>query len=138
MRIYTVHQRPVFSCMRHYNAEEILAMKQHIDTLLEKQIIERSESGYAANSRIIPKKNGQGRLVINYIPLNTITHRNSYMSPHINDILGIIQGKEFFTTMDCAQGFYQIEVDLRDRHKTGFSTPLGKFQFKRCPFGARN
>lgn len=138
MRIHTVHQRPIFAKQRHYNADEIMTMKSHIKTLLEKRIIEPSNSGYAANSRIIPKKNGQGRLVINYIPLNAVTHRDSYALPHISDILGVVQGKEYFTTMDCTQGFYQIDVDKRDRHKTGFSTPFGNFQFRRCPFGARN
>lgn len=138
MRIYTVHQRPIFAKQRHYSPDEIMAMKHHVNTLLEKGIIEPSESGYAANSRIIAKKNGTGRLVINYIPLNSVTHRDSYVLPHISDILGVIQGKEYFSTLDCAQGFYQIEVDIRDRHKTGFSTPIGNFQFKRCPFGARN
>ena len=107
-------------------------------SLLEKGVIEPAKSGYAANSRIIRKKNGQGRLVINYIPLNAISHRDSYALPHVMDILGAVQGKQFFSSMDCTQGFYQIEVDSRDRHKTGFSTPFGNYQFKRCPFGARN
>lgn len=138
MRFLTTHQRPVFAKQRHYNIDEVLAMKEHVKSLLDKGIIEPSNSGYAAQSRIIPKKNGTGRLVVNYIPLNAVTYRDSYMLPHISDILGALQGKQYFTTMDCTQGFYQIEVDYRDRHKTAFSTPVGNFQFKRCPFGARN
>jgi ribonuclease HI len=67
-----------------------------------------------------------------------VTLRDSYALPHIADILGVLQGKSYFSTMDCAQGFYQILVDRRDRHKTAFSTPLGNYQFVRCPFGARN
>lgn len=138
MKFYTVHQRPIFAKQRHYNQEEIIAMKQHIRTLLNKGIIEPTNSGYAATSRIIPKKDGSGRLVINYIPLNAVTHRDSYALPHITDILSVLTGKQYFTTMDCTQGFYQIEVDQRYRHKTAFSTPFGNFQFRRCPFGARN
>lgn len=138
MRIFTVHQRPIFAKQRHYSPDEIRAVKQHVDELVAKGIVEPSSSGYAANSRIIPKKNGSGRLVINYIPLNAVTHRDSYCLPHVSDIFQVIQGNRFFTTMDCAQGFYQIDVDYRDRHKTAFSTPIGNFQFRRCPFGARN
>lgn len=138
MRILTVHPRPIFSKQRHYSIDEIKEMKIHVNKLLEQGVIEPSKSGYAANSRIIRKKNGQGRLVINYIPLNAVTHRDSYALPHVMDILGAIQGKQYFSSMDCTQGFYQIDVDPRDRHKTAFSTPLGNFQFRRCPFGARN
>lgn len=138
MRIITVHRRPIFSKQRHYNPEETIQMKQHVQTLLNSGIIEPTQSGYAATSRIIPKKNGTGRLVINYIPLNLVTLRDSYCVPHISDIIAAIRGNNYFTTMDCSQGFYQILIDPRDRHKTAFSTPIGNYQFKRCPFGARN
>lgn len=138
MRIFTTHQRPIFSKQRNYNPTEIMQMKEHVNALLSKGIIEPTSSGYAATSRIIPKKSGASRLVINYIPLNRCTVRDSYVLPQIADIFGVVQGKKWFTTMDCAQGFYQILVDKRDRHKTAFSTPVGNFQFVRCPFGARN
>lgn len=138
MRILTTHNRPIFAKQRHYNADEIIAMKAHIESLLEKGIIEHTYSGYAATSRIIPKRNGTGRLVVNYIPLNSVTLRDSYVLPHISDILTVLEGNRYFTTADCAQGFYQILIDQRDRHKTAFSTPIGNFQFVRCPFGARN
>lgn len=138
MRIYTTHNRPIFSKQRHYAPEEIQQMKQHINGLLKKGIIEPTCSGYSATSRIIPKKSGTGRLVVNYIPLNAVTLRDSYALPHVSDILAVLEGKQYFTTMDCAQGFYQILVDYKDRPKTAFSTPIGSFQFVRCPFGARN
>lgn len=138
MRIYTQHLRPIHAKMRHYNEEEVIQMKEHIQGLLDKGYIMPSNSGYSSTSRIIPKKNGTGRLVINYIPLNKVTIRDSFPMPHITDILAAIQGKKYFTTMDCTQGFYQILIDQRDRQKTAFSTPIGLFEFIRCPFGARN
>lgn len=45
---------------------------------------------------------------------------------------------EFFSGHDCMSGFYQIDVNYKDRNKTAFSTPIGNFQIRRCPFGARN
>lgn len=138
MRILTTHNRPIFAKQAHYNYDEVLQMKKHIMGLLDKGIIENTYSGYAAKSRIIPKRNGTGRLVVNYMPLNAVTLRDSYCLPHVSDILGALQGKKFFSALDCSQGFYQILVDPRDRHKTAFSTPIGNFQFVRCPFGARN
>lgn len=138
MRFITFHQRPIFAKQRHYSSTEIIQMKEHVEGLLRQGIIEPTTSGYAATSRIIPKKSGKGRLVVNYIPLNNVTMRNSYSLPHVADIFGVIQGNKYFTTMDCEQGFYQILVDPRDRHKTAFSTPVGNYQYVRCPFGAIN
>lgn len=139
MRIFTVHQRPIFATkMKSASPNEIEQMQQHINELLHKGIIEPTSSGYAANSRIIPKKNGTGRLVINYIPLNAVTYRDSYALPNISNIIGVLQGNCYFSTMDCTQGFYQILLDRRDKHKTAFATPVGNYQFTRCPFGFRN
>lgn len=139
MRFFTVHQRPIAVKQRLWdNREEIHEIKKHVDNLLSKGIIEPSRSGYAANCRTVPKKNGKRRLVINYIPLNAITHRDAYATPRVSDMLSVIEGNKYFSTMDCSQSYYQIEVDQRDRHKTAFYTPFGNFQFRRCPFGAKN
>lgn len=138
MRFITVHQRPIFAKTRNYSKDEIMEMKDRVDALLKSGVIEPTRSGYAATSRIVPKKSGPGRLVVNYIPLNAVTLRDSYSIPHVSDITNVLTGMKYFSTMDCAQGFYQILVDPRDRHKTAFSTPVGNFQYIRCPFGARN
>lgn len=100
MRFTTLHNRPIFAKVRHYTPEEIKAMKDHIDDLLKKRIIEPTNSGYAATSRMIRKKNGTGRLVVNYIPLNAVTLRDSYSLPHISDIFGVIQGMNYFVRAD--------------------------------------
>lgn len=138
MRILTTHQRPIFAKQRHYCPDEIFNMKPIIEDLKKKGFIEPTSSGYAANSKLVKKKNGTYRMVINYIPLNAMTLRDSYVLPQISDILAIIQGKQYFSTLDCTQGFYQVLVDPRDKRMTGFSTPFVNFQFTRCPFGARN
>lgn len=42
------------------------------------------------------------------------------------------------STLDSAQGYYQIEVDPDDRHKLAFITRYGLFEFVRMPFGTCN
>lgn len=45
---------------------------------------------------------------------------------------------EWFSTLGLASGYWQVEVDPRDREKTAFTTPLGLFEFQRMPFGLCN
>ena len=59
--------------------------------------------------------------------------------PSIQEIIDVI-GKniKYFTKLDLSNGFLQIPVDPRDRHKIAFSTHQGKYQFRRMSFGMRN
>ena len=36
------------------------------------------------------------------------------------------------------KGFNHVSVPVTDREKTAFSSPLGKYHFKRIPFGLNN
>ena len=49
-----------------------------------------------------------------------------------------LSGAQWFSTLDLRSGYWQVEVDPADRHKTAFSTPNGLFQFRVMPFGLCN
>ena len=45
---------------------------------------------------------------------------------------------QFFSTLDCNSGYWQIPVDPADRAKTTFTSHEGLYWFRRMPFGLRN
>ena len=85
-----------------------------------------------------PQGNRRWRMVIDYCLLNEKTVGVAYPLPNITDILDQLGGSKYFTELDLAAGFHQIEVEPKDRYKTAFSTPFGHFEFIRMPFGLRN
>lgn len=44
----------------------------------------------------------------------------------------------YFTTLDLASGFHQIEVDEKDIKKTAFNVENGQYDYTRMPFGLKN
>ncbi|KAL5488906.1 hypothetical protein EMCRGX_G017922 [Ephydatia muelleri] len=59
-------------------------------------------------------------------------------SPRVDDTLDTLGGSKYFTTLDLASGYWQVEVAADDRPKTAFTTPEGLYQFKVMPFGLCN
>ena len=69
--------------------------------------------------------------------LNEVTVGDSFPIPVISDILDSLGKSKYFSTVDCASGFWQIPV-TEDRSKTTFSTEYGHFEYKSMPFGLKD
>ena len=51
------------------------------------------------------------------------------------DRMGIAK---YISTLDMIKGYYQVPMSEGDHEKTAFISPLGKYQFRRMPFGLKN
>lgn len=87
---------------------------------------------------MVRKKDGSWRFCVDYRKLNSVTHRDAFPLPRIEETLTSMMKAEWFSTLDLASGYWQVEVDPRDREKTVFTTPLGLFEFQSMPFGLCN
>lgn len=121
--------------------------KQEIDkqisSLLAQNIIQESSSPWSCPVHIVPKKidatgEQKWRLVIDYRRLNEKTIEDKYPLPNINDILDRLGRAQYFTTLDLASGYHQVEMSPDDIEKTAFSTERGHYEFLRMPFGLKN
>lgn len=138
MEIRLNSDRTVKAKLRSYCQADILEIGKQLKRLEENDIIEPSNSEYSSSCHLVPKKNGQRRLVINFIPINNLTIKDLYPLPLITDLINALRGANYYTALDCTEGFFQIPIKDTDRHKTAFITHQGLFHFKRCPFGFTN
>lgn len=118
-------------------------VRRQISKMLDQGIIRPSNSPWSSPVWVVPKKldaSGQRkwRLVIDYRKLNDKTLDDRYPIPNITDILDKLGRCQYFTTLDLASGFHQIEVKKKDIHKTAFSVEGGHYEFVRMPFGLKN
>ena len=74
-------------------------------------------------------------MCIDYWKLNSFTEKDAHPLPRIEDIIDTLSGSKFFTTLDLAMGYHQVEVRPEDREMTAFNTPYGLFQYNVMPFG---
>lgn len=124
----------------HFMKEEI---NNQIQNLLKNNIIRPSISPYSAPVWIVPKKaDASGkkkyRMVIDYRKLNENTVEDKYPLPRIEEILDNLGKCVYFTTLDLAQGFHQIEMHPNSIEKTAFSVNNGHYEYVRMPFGLKN
>jgi hypothetical protein len=81
---------------------------------------------------------GSPRLVINYKPLNDVLEWIRYPFPNIKDLVNRLSEALVFSKFDMKSGFWQIQIDDRDRYKTAFTTPFGHYEWNVMPFGLKN
>lgn len=83
----------------------------------------------------VPKKSGQVRICVDLTRLNRSVQRELFFLPTIEEIASKLAGSKIFTTLDFSQSFWQLPLDPEDAKKTTFITPIGRFFFKRLPYG---
>ncbi|KAJ9507581.1 hypothetical protein QJQ45_019232 [Haematococcus lacustris] len=130
--------RPPATPMYRLSKPEHDELKQQIQDLLAKGMIEPSSSPYAAPVLFVQKKSGELRMCIDYRQLNKITLRDQYPLPRIDDLFDKLSGCKVFSSLDLQAGYHQIRITPEDVPKTAFRTPEGHFQFKVLCFGLTN
>lgn len=83
----------------------------------------------------VVKKNGNVRICVDLKKLNEGVKREIFMLPTLDDISPKLVGAKVFSKLDASSGFYQIPLHLDSSKLTTFITPLGRFCFRRVPFG---
>uniref|UniRef100_A0A146KYH2 RNA-directed DNA polymerase n=1 Tax=Lygus hesperus TaxID=30085 RepID=A0A146KYH2_LYGHE len=114
------------------------AVREYIKELLEAGIIEESTSPYSSPILLVPKKNGKMRMATDFRELNSNTVSERFPLPLIQDQLARLSNQNYFTSLDCASGFYGIPTSEDTRQMLAFSTPDSHYQYRRMPFGVKN
>src|SRR6266540_7051600 len=64
--------------------------------------------------------------------------KNQYLIPRQTEIFASFGGAGWFTSLDLASGYWQVEMKLKSREVTAFITSWGLFEWNRMLFGLCN
>lgn len=87
---------------------------------------------------IVRKRDGGLRFCVDYRRLNELTVKDAYPLSRIDDKLDALGSAKWFSTLDLASGFWQLEVHPEHREKTAFVTKQGLWEFNILPYGLTN
>jgi hypothetical protein len=116
--------------------------KKEIADLLQKGLIRPSKSPWSCPAFYVQKnaeiERGVPRLVINYKSLNDALQWIRYPIPNKSDLLKRLYNSNIFSKFDMKSGFWQIQIEEKDRYKTAFTVPFGQYEWNVMPFGLKN
>ncbi|UYV72818.1 hypothetical protein LAZ67_10000882 [Cordylochernes scorpioides] len=137
-RIDTEDAKPIKHKPYRVSAKERDIIKEQIDEMLTEGIIRPSSSPWSFPVILVKKRDGKYRFCVDYRKLNNVTVKDVYPIPRIDEVMDTLQGSTHFSAIDLRSGYWQVEVEERDKEKTAFTTAHGLYEFNVMPFGLCN
>ena len=111
---------PVYLPHQQISVQLQSEVRKCLDNWLKQGIIHPSKSPYASQVVIVCKKTGKICLCVDFRKLNTISIRDSFPLPHVEEALQAVQAAVWFSSFDLAQGYLQMAMEEEDTEKTAF------------------
>ena len=136
--ILTSDARPVRCGPRRLAPAGLRMQQTCVKEMLLGGQIEPSDSKWASPVVLVTKKDGSTRFCVDYRRLSSLTIKDAYPLPRIDDSFRLLGNQQWFSTMDLASGYWQVAMSPEAKRKAAFVMNEGLFQFWVMPFGLCN
>lgn len=138
LKLHVKEKQPFHFAPGRLSQTEKVQLREIIEDLLERKVIQPGSSEYASRTVLVKKKNVKIRLCIDYRALNKITARDNYPLPIIEEQIDMLCGKCYFSSLDLKEGFHHMFMSEDSVKYTAFVTPFGQYEYLKMPFGLKN
>ena len=132
------HSEPVSIHPYRYTYFQKIEIKCQVNELMSVSLIQLSCSPFSSPVLLVKKKDSSWRFCVDYRTLNSLTVKDYFPMPTIDELLDELGATSWFSKLDLRQGFHQILMAEQDTAKTTFRTYLEHYEYKVIPFGLCN
>lgn len=124
----------------HAKRKVPVTLKDKIETELKRMeslgvITKQTELTDWVNSMVTVTKRNKVWICIDPQDLNTTIKREHHPLHTIGEVVAKMPIAKLFSVLNANHGFWQIQLNEDSSHLCTFNTPLGRYRFKRLPFG---
>ena len=130
--------QPKFGPIYSLSEVELKAWDEHLKDNLKKEFIQPSTSTAGSPILFVKKADGTLRLCVDYRQLNSITRKNQYSLPLIQESLDRLKEATWFSKIDLRTAYNLIRIAKGDAWKTAFRTRYGHYRYQVMPFELSN
>ena len=89
-------------------------VKEMVEDMMDQSVVQPSPSHWASPIVLVAKKYGSTRFCVDYCRLNSITKKDVYPLPRMDDTLDSLARQQYSTTLDLhvASGYWQVGMVL--------------------------
>ena len=138
MEIDTGDARPKRQPVRRTPFAARQEIAKQLKQMQEQNVIYPSDSPWASPVVVVCNKDGSLCFCINYHSLNLVTKSDPFPLPRIDDLLDQLGKAKYFSTLDLASGYWQVQLHPDSRANSAFVTHQGLYEFRVMPFGLKN
>jgi hypothetical protein len=121
----------------HPRQENVI--KREITRLLDVGFIkELYHPDWLTDPILVPKKNKDWRMCIDYTNLNEACKKDPFGLPRIDQVVDSTASCILLSFLDCYSRYHQIPLKVEDQIKTSFITPFDAFCYTTMPFGLKS
>ena len=135
-----IHLKPehkqCFSKPRPVPYSQLESTRTELQRLESEGVVQRIEfSNWAAPIVVVSKPNGKVRICGDFKRLNQYISIDQHPLPKLDDLMEKLRGGQFFTKLDLADAYLQLELDDEAKQLCVVNTPFGLYRYNRMCFG---